>query len=94
MAATATTAAAIVNFTVLFISGSLPHWPPGGAVLWSRVEPHDQAVEDAVRRRLDLSGAQPRPHDAGRIAIGAHRAASRGTGRASASSAARSSRIA
>ena len=51
-----------------------------GSALWGRGELVEHGVEDAVRER---GGAvlQPRPDDAGGVAIGAHRAASRDAGR-------------
>ncbi len=72
--------------------GEPPH-RPRGAVLWGRVEQGEDVVEEAIRG-LVLVRAQPRPDDARRVEVGAHRATSWTGDRASASSAARSPRIA
>ena len=70
-----------------------PHRPPGGAALWGRVQLIENQVEHAIGV-LMLVLVQPGSNDAGDITIGgAHRATS-GAVRASASSAARSPRIA
>ena len=69
-----------------------PRRPPGAA-LWGGGELVEHGVQDAVRERRGAL-LQPRPNDAGDVAIGAHRAASRVVGRASASRAARRPRIA
>ena len=53
----------------------------------------EHVVQDAVRECGDAL-LQPRPNDAGDVAIGAHRATSCVAGRASASRAARRPRIA
>ena len=64
-----------------------------GTALWGRGELVEHGVQDAVRERRDAL-LQPRPNDAGDVAIGAHWATSRAAGRASASRAARRPRIA
>ena len=68
-----------------------PHRPR--PVLWGRVEQGEDVIQDAVRG-LVLVRAQPRPDDARHVEVGAHWATSWTGGRASASSAARSPRIA
>ena len=61
--------------------------------LWGRVQQVEDGVEDAVRG-LVLVGAQPRPDDARDVPFGMHQMTSRTGVRESASSAARSARIA
>ena len=91
-ATTTTAAAAIASLAIGVHVGEPPRRPPGAA-LWGRVQQGEHVVEDAVRG-LVLVRAQPRPDDARDVPIGAHRATSRTGGRESASSAARSARIA
>ena len=67
--------------------------PATMAALWGRGELVEHRVQDAVREIGDPV-LQPRPDDAGGVAFGVHWAASHATGWASASSAARSPRIA
>ena len=64
-----------------------------GTALWGRGEQVQHVGPDVVRER---GGAvlQPRPNDASEVELSAHRTASRFTGRASASRAARNPRIA
>ena len=66
---------------------------PAMAALWGRGELGEHRIEDAVREIRDAI-LQPRPDDAGGVAFGVHWATSHATGWASASSAARSPRIA
>ena len=91
--ATTTTAAAATASLKRRVHLSEPPRRPPGTALWGRGKLVEHVVQDAVRER---GGAllQPRPNDAGDVAIGAHRATSRGVGRASASRAARRPRIA
>jgi hypothetical protein len=69
-----------------------PHQPPGLA-LWGRINLSEDKVEHAVGVLVGVL-VQPRPENASQVAIGAHCATSRGPGRASASRAERSPRIA
>ena len=69
-----------------------PRRPPRTA-LWGRGDLVENGIQDAIRERVHAL-LQPRPNDAGDLTIGAHCATSRKAGRASASRAARSPRIA
>ncbi len=77
---------------LLFMVGNLRASHHGSALV-GRGELVEHGIQDAVREHRDAI-LQPRPNDAGLVAFGAHCAASRVAGRASAAIAARSPRIA
>ena len=93
MSATATTAADASAMRIAWFMWESSAPATTGSALWGRGELVEHGIQDAVRERRDAL-LQPRPNDARDVAIGAHCAASRAVGRASASSAARSPRIA